>query len=131
MTRVSDTGALSRATQSAGGSAGHMTHAAIKKAAKPPKEDKGARGRKENDGQEMVPQPNTLQDAMAELERAYKKQGAAKEAYSDAVKKVAKKAGYLASVVTKLVKARCDGTFADKQRQYEQLSLIFSEIGED
>lgn len=131
MSRVSDTGALTRGGAAANASAGSMTHDAIKKAAKPPKEDKGARGRKDADGQEMVPQPKVLAEAMDELEVAYKKQGAAVERFSDMVKKVAKASGLLASVVKKVVKARCDDNFAAKQREYEQLSLIFAEIGED
>ncbi len=92
---------------------------------------KSARGRKDNQGQEAVIQPDTLKKRLRELGELKIKAEEANQRLKDAVKAVAEKAGLEATVVRKFVNARHAGSekFDNEKRRCEQLSICFDEIG--
>ena len=71
---------------------------------------------------------NEIRGAIGELEAACNRKIEAAEDYSNVVKLVALKAGVDASVLAAYITARCNDTLAKKEKQAEQLSLLFSEI---
>lgn len=100
--------------------------------AEPAKKNSGAGvpGRKDASGQEANIEVSQLKKRAKELEALYKKKKDANDAWNIGVKAVAEASGLMSSVVAKVVKARADAKFAAKQREYEQLSLVFAELGE-
>lgn len=90
----------------------------------------GVAARRDSAGNEAAIEISVLKKRAKELEALYKKKQDAAEAYNIGRKAVAEASGLMSSVVDKLVKARVDKKFADKQREYEQLTLVFAEIGE-
>jgi hypothetical protein len=89
------------------------------------------RGRKDQTtGQEEAITMAPVKKSIDELVRLYTQQQAAAEKCSGAIKAVAEKAGLLADVVRKLVKARAGDKFEEAKRKVEQLSLVFDEVGE-
>lgn len=99
--------------------------------AEPAKKNAGAgvAGRKDG-GVEASIEIGVLKKRAKELESLYKKKKDATEAYNIGRKAVAEASGLMSNVVDKFVKARVDAKFAAKQREYEQLSLVFAELGE-
>lgn len=97
---------------------------------KGPRADAGVPGRKDAGGQEATIEVGELKKRAKELETLYKKKKDASEAYNLGVKAVAEASGLMSNVVGKFVKARADSKFAAKQREYEQLALVFAELGE-
>lgn len=87
-------------------------------------------GRKESGGQEKIIKSEVVKEKITELMELKNKAKQSREAFSAAVKAVAKESGYMTSVVRALVDARADNDFKDAQRKYDQLSLIFSDVGE-
>jgi hypothetical protein len=71
-----------------------------------------------------------VKKSIDELVRLYTQQQAAAEKCSAAIKAVAEKAGLLADVVRKLVKARAGDKFEEAKRKVGQLSLVFEEVWE-
>lgn len=89
-----------------------------------------AGGRKGRDNQEAVTRPQEVEDQIVKLEKlCVAAQDAAKD-YSNAVKKVAEKSGYLASNIKALVSARVKDRFSDKKRDAERQLELFHEVGE-
>jgi hypothetical protein len=89
------------------------------------------RGRKDQTtGQEAAITLRPIKDSIGELVTLYIQQQQSAAACSDAIKAAAEKAGLLANVVRKFVKARAGEKFAEAKRTVEQLSLVFDEIGE-
>ena len=91
---------------------------------------KGARGRKDAEGQEAVPQTKPVKDRINDLIALKVKADEAADKFNDAIKAVAEKAGLLASVVRKFVNARAGEKYEEESRKVEQLSLIFEVIGD-
>jgi len=91
--------------------------------------DKNAAGRKD-DGQEAVPDPKALKDALPGIVKLLKAKDEATDALNSKVKAVAKKTGFLASVVRKIAKASDaeEETFEEQKRITEQMSLAFEEL---
>lgn len=79
-------------------------------------------------GQEAVERPQVLREAMDELVRLKKAADEASSDLSEAIKAKAKESGFLASVVRRLVVARAGDKFQEKQREVEQLALVFEEV---
>jgi len=90
---------------------------------------KGARGRKDKQGQEVVIKMKELEDRIVDLVDLYNKAGQASDKLNDAVKGAAEKCGLQASIVKKFVVARAGENFQEKRRDAEQLLLCFEEIG--
>ena len=91
---------------------------------------RGARGRKDGDGQEVVIEMKPVREVLQELLELDKKARNAAQRRNDAIKAVAKKSGLLSSVVRKLVNARAGEDFAEEKRKVDQLALVFEEIGD-
>lgn len=87
-----------------------------------------ARGRKDSEGQEAVIKEKPLKDAVAELMVLNEKADAAKDKFNDAVKAVAEKAGMLAKVVRKAVKAKANDNIQEAEREAEQLSIAYEVV---
>lgn len=93
------------------------------------KPSKTRKPRARQDGkQEAVERPQILRESMEELVRLKKASDEAAADFSEAIKAKAKEAGFLASVVRRLVVARAGDKFAEKQREVEQLALVFEEV---
>lgn len=89
------------------------------------------RGRKDQTtGQEAAISLRPIKDSIDELVTLYHQQQESAARCSDAIKGAAEKAGLLAAVVRKLVKARAGEKFAEEKRTVEQLALVFEELGE-
>lgn len=87
-------------------------------------------GRKGADRQEAVPDPEALKAGLPTVERALKEADEANETASDKVKALAKKSGFLATVVRKAARANMGEpeTFEEEKRKAEQLSLAFETL---
>ena len=79
-------------------------------------------------GQEAVERPQVLREAMPELVSLKKAADEASRDLSEAIKAKAKESGFLASVVRRLVVAKAGDKFGEKQREVEQLALVFEEV---
>lgn len=89
------------------------------------------RGRRDKDGTEHNITLQPLRKKLAHLMTLKGSADAARESLGTAVKAVAQETGLMASVVRKLVNARCGERFDDERRAAEQTALIFDEIGDD
>jgi hypothetical protein len=89
------------------------------------------RGRRDKDGTEHSITLQPLRKKLAHLMSLKGSADAARESLGTAVKAVAQETGLMASVVRKLVNARCGERFDDERRVAEQTALIFDEIGDD
>lgn len=85
-----------------------------------------APGRKDA-GQEAVVKAEILDAKLKELVHLHNKKTAAADAFNDAVKITAEKAGLLASVVAKVVAASATDKFEDEKKKAQQLALAFEE----
>jgi hypothetical protein len=83
-----------------------------------------ATGRVNPDGQEMVIDEKVVVAALPGLERLYREKQEASEAFNDAVKKAAEKAGVNSGPLKKLVVARCKEKTEELARDQEQLALM-------
>lgn len=92
--------------------------------------DKKPRGRKDAAKQEAIITMQPIKDAIDDLVGLHEKAGAAADKFNDAVKATAEKAGLLASVVRKFVQARAGEKFEEEKTKCEQLSLVFTEVGQ-
>lgn len=90
---------------------------------------KAVKGRKDA-GQEAVVKPDVLDAKLKELVHLHNKKTAAADAFNDAVKLTAEKAGLLASVVAKVVAASANDKFEDEKKKAQQLALAFEECTE-
>ena len=86
-------------------------------------------GRKEG-GQEQVVKPEAVKDRIEHLVKLYREADDAKTELSEAVKKVAEKAGIKASVLKSFVAARAGEDFEKARAKSAQLELLFEEVGE-
>ena len=98
----------------------------------PPKSEPGssAIGRKDAEKQPAVIKTKEVTDKIEHLIELHNAKREASTNYGDAVKAVAEKSGYLASVVRKLVNAKAGDDFDGEARKVEQMSLIFEECGD-
>lgn len=80
-------------------------------------------------GQEAAISLRPIKDSIEELVTLYKQQDESAARCSDAIKAAAEKAGLMANVVRKFVKARAGEKFEEAKRTVEQLSLVF-DLGE-
>ena len=71
---------------------------------------------------------NEIREAIPELEAACNRKIEAGEDFANMVKLVALKAGLDASVLSTYITARCNDTLAKKEKQAEQLTILFDEI---
>lgn len=95
---------------------------------KPEKQKKDVAGRKDGEGQEAVPDPKALKEGLPGVIKALVAADEAKDQANKKVKALAKKSGFLASVVRAVAKARSGEGFEDKYRYAEQLELAFVEV---
>lgn len=88
--------------------------------------------RVDRSGQEKVQQPEVVKERLDHLIKLHTKAKDAGEDLSSAIKAVAEKSGFLASVVRKIVVAKAgeEESYEEKVREAEQLSLLFTEVGE-
>ena len=87
-------------------------------------------GRKsQTTGQEESIRLGPIKDSIDELVTLYTEAQESKARCSDGIKAAAEKAGLMAGVVRKFVKARAGDKFEDAKRTVEQLSLVFEQIG--
>lgn len=91
----------------------------------------GARGRKDNSGQEVEPDASKVVDKIDDLVEAKHKAEKAAEAFSSKVKAVAKEAGMNAAAVRKIVDAKAGENFEQQRRYAAQLHLLFEEVGSE
>lgn len=89
-----------------------------------------AKARINPDKQEAVQQPKVVEDQIDELVTLHHKAASAQEALNDAIKATAEKAGYLASVVRKVVVARAGEKWEEKHREAAQQLELFDQVGE-
>lgn len=89
-----------------------------------------AKGRKDREGQEAVQNHETIKTRIDELTRLHRRSKEASEEFSEAIKKAAEDSGFLATVVRRFVVARSGERFLEKQRENQQLELLFTELGE-
>lgn len=92
---------------------------------------KGAKqvARKDKDGQEAVIKLDRLRDKVDHLLSLFRAQADAATEYGDAVKAVAEVSGLNASTVRKFIAARAGDDFEEAARKYEQLAMVFEEVG--
>jgi hypothetical protein len=107
---------------SADGGNGHGGNGADTKGRK-----KEVKGRKDSDKQEVVIEPKHLKDKLGYLVKLKKAADEASRDFNDAVKAVAKKSGFLATVVRKVAVAKAGEGFEEAQRVAEQMELAFEE----
>lgn len=98
----------------------------IKKA---PKQPIDVEGRKDNEGNEATIDLDVLRKRVKDGEQLYLKSQDAKVAFADWNKATAQASGLMATVVSKFIKARCQGKVPDRKREFGQMELVFSEIG--
>lgn len=84
-----------------------------------------ASGRKGADRQAAVPDEKVLDAGMEDVVTLIRDANKANEALSEGVKELAKKSGFLASVVRALGKAKAADKVADKKREVGQMALAF------
>jgi len=89
---------------------------------------KQARGRIDSDGQEAIIKLDPVRAKIDELQHLYFESREAAEAFSDAIKAVAEEAGLNAKALRTFVKASVDDKLEEKQRECEQLTLLFEEV---
>ena len=87
-----------------------------------------AKGRKDEDKQEVVIKTEALAVKADELVRLYKAQENAAKDFGDAIKATAETAGLHAKNVRSFVIAKAGEKFEEKKAQVEQLALIFEEV---
>lgn len=87
-----------------------------------------AKGGRVDGGQEQIERPEIVSVAMDELVALYKIQKDAGEAFSDAVKAVAVKSGFLAKTVRSFAVAKAGEKYSERKRESVQLSLLFDEV---
>lgn len=92
--------------------------------------DKNTGGRKDEGGQEGIPDPKALNDALPSIAKLIKAKQEANDALNSKVKAVAKKTCFLAKVVRAAAAASAaeEETFEEQKRISEQMSLIFEEM---
>jgi hypothetical protein len=88
-----------------------------------------ARGRKDTTGTEVVMQTKPIKEMLKDLILLETRRAAATEKFNDQVKAVAEKAGFLSSVVRRIVKAHAGESFEEEKRKVEQLGIVFDEVG--
>jgi hypothetical protein len=89
---------------------------------------RGAAGRKDANKQEKPIDLKVLKDRAPELIRLLKKQKDVSIEVSDAFKKAAQDSGLNVSSVRSYFSARAGDNFKDRQRNAEQLALLFDEL---
>ena len=89
-----------------------------------------ARGRKGADKQEGALKMGPIKDSIDELVALKTKADAAADRLNDAIKVAAERSNIMASVIRRFVVARAGENFEEKKRDADQLSLVFSEVGE-
>lgn len=95
-----------------------------------PTSDTSGPGRKDGSGTEAVINLEPLRKKIDNLIALHDKASIAKGTYNDSVKKVAEQSGLMASVVKRLIAAKASDTVQDKQREAEQLSIVFDDQNE-
>lgn len=85
-------------------------------------------GRKDSSGQEKVIAMDELKDKLDHLVDLHADVKEAREAFSEAVKAVAEKAGLLSSVVRQAVAAKAKDDAAEDKRRATQLALVFESL---
>lgn len=88
------------------------------------------RGRKDKDGAEKVLNYGPLKENAKDLMKLRRRLANAQTDFNDKCKAVAEKCNCNTGSVKSIINASFSGKFADKQREIEQLSLTFSEVGE-
>jgi len=89
---------------------------------------RGATGRKDANKQEKVIDLKVLKERGAELIRLLKKQKDVSVEVSDAFKRAAQDSGLNVTAVRSYFSARAGDNFKDRQRNVEQLALLFDEL---
>lgn len=84
-----------------------------------------AAGRKDASKTPAVMDETKLREGLPRLKKLLEAREEANEDFNNAVTKLAEQSGYLASVVSKTVKAWAGDDFEEKKREVEQLSLAF------
>lgn len=92
---------------------------------------RAVRGRKDADKQEKIIEPDVIRKSLPELIALHRKAIDAGDKYSDAIKAQAEKAGVLASVLRKFVRAVAKDQREEKKREHEQLCLLLDEVKVD
>jgi hypothetical protein len=87
------------------------------------------KGRKDAAKQEAVIETKVIKNNIDELLGRYQKMVSARDSFNDAVKTQAEKAGLMASVVRRYVTAHAKDKTKEAQRDCEQLSLLFLDVG--
>jgi hypothetical protein len=97
---------------------------------KPAKGEKGfkAKGRMDADKQPAVTQPKVIAERLDELVHLHAAAIEAAEAAKEAITKAAEDSGYLASTVSKLVRAKHSEKLEEKHREIEQQMELFDEV---
>ena len=90
----------------------------------------GSRGRKSRDGGEETIKLKPIQDACADLMKAYKKAELAKQDYNATAKAVAERSNCNTSDIKRLIKSSATGKYEDTRRHIEQQQALFEGIGE-
>ena len=90
---------------------------------------KGARGRKDNSGQNAVIKLEALSVKVDELVKLHNRSSEAATDFAEAVKLVAEQAGLNAATVRKYITARAGDNFDDTKEKIRQLALVFDEVG--
>lgn len=85
--------------------------------------------RRVEEGQEKVIETGEIKRRIGDLEELYKRSVSAREQFNEAVKIAAEESGLLAVVVKKYVKARVDDKAEAEKRKFEQLCLLFLDVG--
>jgi hypothetical protein len=88
------------------------------------------RGRRDRAGQENAIELEPIRERIEGLVALYGASCTAADEFNETVKAAAENAGLLAAVVRKFVIARAGERFAEESRKVEQLSLLFTEVGE-
>lgn len=86
------------------------------------------RGRKDSEQQEAVVKLEPLKERIEELEHLYAESVETADAFAEAVKETAERAGLLAKVVRKFIVARVRDNIDERQRESDQLCFLFDEL---
>lgn len=88
----------------------------------------GARGRRDNDGQNAVIKLESLTVRVDELVKLHNAAATASADLADAIKDTAEKAGLNAATVRKFIAAKAGEKFDETREKIRQLALVFEEI---
>lgn len=94
-------------------------------------ETKQVEGRKDHNGDEKVITLDPLKAGIHDLMVLKAKSDAANVDLREAIKGMAEKTGLMAKAVRALVNARAKDRVKDAEREYEQMALVFSEVGDN